>query len=127
MTTQQTDAQQLHIDHKLWSNELNFFSDELSIFENRLSDLVQRDRNAEMLAKLEHYQNQFIRQKEVLDEIRHEIGLHEKKMASLMKDNQSIPEDMKHHHTQVAERMGDYRRIYNDLKTDFQQYLVEWL
>ncbi|MGA1583322.1 MAG: hypothetical protein ACO4CH_08710 [Saprospiraceae bacterium] len=126
MTTSH-DAGQLHIDHTLWNKELNFYADELAVFENRLSDLVQKDRNAEMLAKLEHFQNQFIRQKEVLDELSHEIGLHEQKMARLLKNNQSLTDDLRAHHDQVAERMGDYRRIYSDLKTEFQRYLVKWI
>lgn len=126
-TTNQADASQLHMDHTLWSKELSFFADELAVFENRLSDLVRKGHDPEMLAQLEHYQNQFIRQKEVLDELRHEIGLHEQKIAHLLKDNKGIPSDMKTHHDQVAEQMGDYRRIYNDLKTAFQRYLVQWM
>ena len=32
----------LHFEHRLWANELNFFADELKIYEHRLEELVNK-------------------------------------------------------------------------------------
>jgi len=34
---------ELHFEHKLWTSKMRFYMDELSIFENHLSELVQRN------------------------------------------------------------------------------------
>lgn len=127
MVTEMMNAQQLHVDHKLWENELNFFVDELKIFEKRLSELVSKNNDREMLAKLEHFQNQFIRQKEVLDHISHDIKVHEQQIAGALLNNKDISPDLKEAHGKVAEQMADYRRIYGDLKYEFQHFLLKWL
>ena len=50
----------LHFEHNLWRAELLFWEDELKSFNNRLSELVKRWTDKEVLAQLEHFQNQFV-------------------------------------------------------------------
>ena len=68
---------QLHEEHKQWLNNLNFYKDELVIMQNRISEIAQKNSAKEILANVEHFQNQFIIQKEQIDIISHEIKLHE--------------------------------------------------
>ena len=125
MPTLQKDAQILHFQHTLWQNELSFFEDELRIFERRLGELVQRVEDRTALAKLEHFQNQFIRQKEVLDELKHDIKVHDQALARLLQQDDSPDENDAERHREVDEQMVAYRKIYNDLKANFHQFMKE--
>ncbi len=51
---------QLHEDHKQWLNNLIFYKDELKIMQNRIAEISQKNSSKEVLAYIEHFQNQFI-------------------------------------------------------------------
>ena len=63
----------LHNDHELWLNKLAFCKEEISILEHRMEEIAKRNTGYEVMAELEHFQNQYIRQREVIDELRHEL------------------------------------------------------
>jgi hypothetical protein len=44
----------LHFERGQWQSELAFWNDELKLFKNRLSELVTRWTDKEVLAQLEH-------------------------------------------------------------------------
>ena len=121
------DTAQLHFEHQVWSKELSFFADEIKIYENRLSDLVSGSNNKEMLAGLEHFQNQFIRQKEVLDQLDRNIRVHEQHLAGLAAKNmESAPSDSGVQET-MREEMNQFRKIYSELKTEFFKFMGKWM
>ncbi|MFM8449092.1 MAG: hypothetical protein ACKOAY_03215 [Haliscomenobacter sp.] len=127
MSVLSADLQILHFEHKVWMNELDFFAGELVFFENRLSDLVMRYREVEVLAKLEQFQNQFIRQKEVLDKLMRDIHVHEQKIGIKLQQNEDIQDTFLEIHNEMRTRMASYRKIYGELKTDFFQFLSKWV
>jgi hypothetical protein len=118
----------LHYDHKIWLNELNFYSDELKIFKERLEYVIKRNTEKDFLAQAERFQNQFIRQKEVRDEVRHEIKQAENQIEKFAKDH-PIAIDHVHfnYHTQLAEQMETYRSLYMEMKQEFMKFLVKWM
>ncbi|MCB0790328.1 MAG: hypothetical protein H6595_13720 [Flavobacteriales bacterium] len=118
----------LHFDHRLWINRLQFYKDEISIFEHRLEDIVKRNTHTEVLANVEHFQNQYIRQREVIDELRHDIKQHEN---FLEKESIDRPTAIDHRlfgdHTELRDRMETFERLYHELKNEFQQWLAKWM
>ncbi len=126
MVTTTKSIENLHYEHRLWMNELSFFSDELKIYEHRLEDLVQKNNNTTVLSLLEQFQNQFIRQREVLDELTHNIKVHEQKIGEAIRRNQEIPADPDLH-AYMMDEMESYRRIYRDLKRKFYSFLAKHL
>jgi hypothetical protein len=120
------DLQVLHFEHKTWVNELEFIEGELNFFENRLSDLVMRYREVEVLAKLEQFQNQFIRQKEVLDQLLRDIRVHEQAIGFQLQKELEVQDKFLDDHSELRSRMGSYRKIYGELKTAFFQFLAQW-
>ncbi len=127
MSTVKVDVQNLHFEHRLWTNELSFFEDELVIFEKRLSELVQKYTDRDMLSQLEHFQNQFIRQKEVLDELKHDIKVHDQAIGRMMKADKAANNDDVDRHVQMGDKMQTYRNIYGDLKEQFYDFLAKWM
>ena len=68
--------QVVHFEHRLWVNELDFFADEIRIYERQLEELIRKSAEKDAMQELEQFQNQFIRQKEVLDTLQHDIHIH---------------------------------------------------
>lgn len=127
MIAEKTDVQRLHFEHKLWMNELQFFADEIAIFEHRLEEVLQRHPDEkEALIRLEQFQNQFIRQKSVLEELRHDINIHEQTISNLLKSGFSTPEHKINDHSKIRESMDSFNSIYTELKASFYAYMLQW-
>ena len=118
--------EKIHFDHRLWMNELSFFSDELKIYEHRLEDLVTKNNTGKVLSLLEQFQNQFIRQREVLEELHHGIKVHEQKIGEAMRRGEEDPVDPEFHNS-MKEEMESFRNIYTDLKRKFYSFLAKYL
>ncbi|MCB0560999.1 MAG: hypothetical protein H6573_29295 [Lewinellaceae bacterium] len=117
--------QAVHFEHRLWVNELNFFADELKIYEHQLEELVTKADRKEAMQELEQFQNQFIRQKEVLDALQHDIHIHEQKLSEAVQEQQKLPLDPEYHNF-LKEQMESFRSIYAELKKRFYLFLNKW-
>lgn len=118
----------LHKEHKEWRSQLAFYKDEINVFESRLSELVQRFTAQKVLAEIERYQNQFIRQKEVIDIINHDIGVKHRKLEQFSRKNPKQTEQAVYSdHDKLREDMDAFRRIYKDLKKDYNKLLLKLL
>ncbi|WMI69531.1 hypothetical protein [Mangrovimonas sp. YM274] len=114
----------LHFEHKQWERELLFLEDELQSFNNRLEELVERWTHHSVLAQLEHYQNQFIRQHEIIDSLLHDINVHETDMFEHDKKGElAMNFNLAKKHFLLRERMETQRMIYHDLKREFFKFL----
>jgi len=117
----------LRYDHHIWENELNFYKNELFIFENRLVDMLDRDPNRDLLRELEQFQNQFIRQKEVVDELNHKIHLYDDQLrgipAQIMLEKTSNEIEK---HKDLEDDLQINRRLYFDLRNRFNSYLLKY-
>ncbi|MEL7122390.1 MAG: hypothetical protein AAFO07_23295 [Bacteroidota bacterium] len=113
-----------HLDHQVWNNQLNFYADELKIFENYLSKLVGKLSNRDLLAEVEHFQNQFIRQKEVLDQLKHDIKVNEQRLSREIQNGFRMSEEDQKVHEKLREQVLIFDRIYKELKVEFQQFLL---
>src|SRR5580704_2080535 len=56
-----------------WKHELSSFKQEIRHFEKHLEELSVRKLPKDLLAQVEHFQNSFICQKEVIDKLRHDL------------------------------------------------------
>ena len=118
----------LHFELNLWLNELKFYKDEIKIFNRRLEDIVSRDTSKEVMQQLEHFQNQYIRQSEVIDELRHEVKQHENILEQEVLNN---PVTVDHRnfedHTELRDQADQFKKIYHDLKIEFMSFLTKWM
>ncbi len=118
----------LHFEHQQWRSEIAFWEDELKSFKNRLSELVMRWTDKNVLAQLEHYQNEFIIHQEIIDTLQHDINLHETNMAELsIRDEDSIDTTFAKKHLEFRNRMEAQRQIYADLKSEFYKFLAKYM
>lgn len=118
----------LHFEHDMWLNAIKFYRDELVIFESRLAEVSSKNSSIEVKAQVEHFQNQFIREREVLDHLRHDIKAHENELIQYAKDH---PVALDHvyfrNHTDLEERMSTFVKIWKELRADYMKFLRDWM
>ena len=118
----------LHFEHNQWKRELFFWEDELKSFQNRLEDLLKRWTKKEMLVQLEHYQNQFILQDEVINTLQEDIHIHEISIAAASKKGKDLLDTaLVKKHIEFRNRMEVQRHIYRDLKKEFFKFLTKYM
>ena len=116
----------LHAEHVSWLNKLAFYRDDLKIFESRLGEVVKQNTKKELLARAEHFQNQFILQKEQIDILKHEIKLHESAMEKNIKENSTAVDHRKvQDHTGHREKMLRFEELFHDLRREYYTWLSE--
>src|SRR6478752_1055082 len=77
----------LHEERRNWLNTLSFTLDEMDSMKKRLSEIVAANNKIEVTAQSEHFQNQFILQRNIMDVLRHDINETENEMAKQIEAN----------------------------------------
>lgn len=118
----------LHFEHQHWNSELAFWEDELKTFKNRLSELVSRWTDKQVLVQLEHYQNQFILHGGIIEDLQEIIEKHEMRMAGHSSKGEDVLDtDLVKKHLEFRKQMETQRQIYADLKKEFFRFLSEYM
>ena len=129
MVTTTISVKSLHLEYQLWIRELTFYKEEIRIFENHLESLITKNTNHLMRAQAEHFQNQFILQKEVIDHLKHDLHVSEKQLAAFVKElsGNHLENVRMDNHPVLRDRMATFRKIYKDIRAEFRQYESEWM
>ena len=111
-----------------WKHELSLFKQEIRHFEQHLESMSTKNLPKDLLAHIEHFQNSFICQKEVIDKLRHDLPDSRHKVEHVFKNLYSMPEpEGSHAHDVLRDRMDTFRRIYVEVRNDFQRFETEWM
>ncbi|MBT8195131.1 MAG: hypothetical protein KJO64_01790 [Bacteroidia bacterium] len=113
----------LHSEHNEWQNKIKFYRDELKEFNTQLTGLVSKTAPNDVLVSVEHFQNQFIRQNEVLDIMRHDFKQHENKIEALQENGQSNGVDINALHAEEKERLEHFEKLFQELRNEFHLFL----
>jgi hypothetical protein len=119
----------LHLEYQIWITELNFDIQLLKVFEDHLAHLASRNRSKSMMPRIEQFQNQFIRQREVIDELKHDLNVSEKQLAAFLRDMAPIGYENERldNHPELRERFFTFRSLFEDLKIRFRYFEAEWM
>lgn len=116
----------LHHDHREWLNALQFHKQDLAIQEHRLQDIVQRNTGVQVMAGVEHFQNRFIREHEVIDELRHDIKQAENALEKEMKEHPvAIGRRFFSDHDDLRDRYRTFEKLQHELKQEFRLWLAK--
>ena len=77
----------LHQEHLEWLNKLDFYKDDIAILKRRIEEVAAKNTGHDVMAMIEHFQNQLIIQRNELDEFRHAIKEHENELEAAVKSN----------------------------------------
>ena len=118
----------LHFEHKLWKRQLDFYRDELTIFDHRLEELVKRWSNIEVLSQLEQFQNRFVREREVIDELRHDIHEHATVLAQYAEEHPVAINHVRFEdQVSLRDRMETFQKLFDELKQSFLVFVARYL
>jgi hypothetical protein len=118
----------LHFEHNQWRRELFFWEDELRSFSSRLNELVSRWTKKDVLAQLEHYQNQFAIHENTINELQDHINLHETNISEHTKKGEDVlNQKLVKNHMEFRNRMEIERNLYNNIKKEFFRFLSQYM
>jgi hypothetical protein len=117
----------LHLEYRLWINELTFYKEEILIFERHLEELVNSYTGENISAEIEKFQNQFICQKEVIDVLKHDLNTSERQLAAFARElsGNALESVKMDNHVRLRERMITFRKLFTELKEDFRRFESE--
>ncbi|MFM8243456.1 MAG: hypothetical protein ACKN86_11675 [Crocinitomicaceae bacterium] len=115
------DQHQKHLDYL---NRLEFYTEEIAILKERLSEVTAKNTDKEGLKQFEHFQNQFIIQRNNIDELKHTIKIHENELQMEVAKN---PTAVDHRKVIVDDKTQDFIRYFeqniNELRKKFNLFL----
>lgn len=118
----------LHTERRNWLNILSFCMDEMDSMKNRLAEIVSANNKTETTAQAEHFQNQFIIQRDVLEVLSHDIHETESAMVKQIEAN-PVATDRKTapDHLELRDRVATFERLFTELKQEFNTFAAKTL
>lgn len=114
---------ELHPEVKAWMSYVNYVKDELKVYNLRLEEIIQKNSGKEVLAHIEHFQNQFIRQNEACDELLHDLHKAEKSYTDIAQSNSSAMRVLVDDEVDLRDRVETHRHILEGLTHEFRAFL----
>jgi hypothetical protein len=112
-----------------WQRGLDFYKDEIKIHTHRLSDVsgmyAPKD---EVKPQVEHFQNQFIVQRDNIDQLSHDLGSFEKKVSNeSQKMAAHISDTTLTEHDILRNRYTALEKTINELRHEHNIFLAKYI
>lgn len=108
-----------HKEHRQWLSKLDFYQDQIKIFQNELVQVLHRHPNyLSIIEHVDEYRGIFIKKLERIDEFRHQIILHEKRLSETLSPD---TEDLWDHST-MRIQVEEFIQEFEDLKQNFRRF-----
>ena len=115
-------------DHSFWRKGLDFYVDEIDLMETRLAEIAAKNTSFEARQGIEHFQNQFIVQRNNSDELKHEINLYVQKIGADSQQHAGhIDAALVTEHHKLQEQYEIFEKVMNGIRHEFKDYLAKWM
>lgn len=126
MKTSKVHMDSLHMDHRFWNTQLNFFKDELTIFSDWLGKVSQANTEPMVKIKVEQFQNRILLQDSAIEKISKAIKSHESHLAEEAKQNTVASDHLRFtDHTEIRNEVASASAIQETLKQEFNRFVAE--
>jgi hypothetical protein len=126
--TEKTFIYDQHTENQDWLKRLDFYKEELSILNERLVELTRKNNDSNFLKEVEHFQNQFLIQRNSIDELGHNIRANENQLIQEIKHNPVAVDHRKvEHHDAEADFIGYFEKNFANLRAEFNQFASKWM
>ena len=127
MTTQSFIYDQ-HLENQDWLKRLDFYKEELNILRERLQEVTSKNTNADFLKSVEHFQNQFLIQRNHVDELAHQIKANENLLVKEIEHNPVAVDHRKvESHDAETDFMVFFEKNFAELRAQFNVFLAKWM
>ncbi len=117
-----------HEENKIWMNNLLFYKDEIKIMNGRIAEIASKNTSTEVLAQVEHFQNQLLIQSNQIDTLKHEINIDNDTISKEIKKNTTAVEHRSiEDHAVIREGIVSFEKIFNSLKAELNGFLIKWM
>ena len=117
-----------HEENTQWVNKLQFYRDELQILNGRLEEITTKNNQEEVLKEVEHFQNQWIIQRNNIDEILHKVNENERSLQEEINSNPVAVDHRKvEYHAEEKNLVEGFEKNFNDLREDFNRFASKWM
>ena len=111
-----------------WNGNIDFYLADLDILKQRLLEVASQNTKPAIMESIEHFQNQFIVQKENLQTLKHNINAHKEKLVEeITAHNRIYNNDLvdTQHHLREAIQLSE--KIFLELKHSFYRFAAKVL
>ena len=117
-----------HLENHDWLKRLDFYKEEITILKERLDEVTKKNNASDFLKDVEHFQNQFIVQRNNIDELAHSIKKNEQ---GLVKEVNSNPVAVDHrkveNHLAEEDFIGYFEKNFAELRGEYNRFLSKWM
>ena len=115
-----------HYEHTEWLNVLSFYKDDIKIMQKRIEEIVQKNTSHDIMAQVEHFQNQLIIQQRNIDEMRDHIQQDEKLLVATVNKNIVAVDHRKvEDHTGERQDIAAFEKNFEDLRKNLNRFLAK--
>ena len=117
-----------HYEHTEWLNVLSFYKDDIKIMQKRIEEIVQKNTSHDIMAQVEHFQNQLIIQQRNIDEMRDHIQQDEKLLVATVNKNIVAVDHRKvEDHTGERQNIAAFEKNFEDLRKNLNRFLAKYM
>ena len=117
-----------HHENQDWMNRLRFYKEEIEILKERLGVVASKNSNEDVLAKVEHFQNQFIVQRNNIDEFSHAIKVNEAKLVDEVNKN-TVSSDHRtvEYNKEESDFIVYFETNFAKLREELNEFISKWM
>lgn len=115
-----------HYEHTEWLNVLSFYKDDIKVMQKRIEEIVQKNTANDIMAQVEHFQNQLIIQQNNIDNMRKHIEKDEQYLLSEVNKNMVAVDHRKvEDHTEERQDIAVFEKNFEDLRKNLNRFLAK--
>ncbi|MEO8412618.1 MAG: hypothetical protein ABI472_03125 [Ginsengibacter sp.] len=118
---------ELHAEITGWKSNIELVREDISIYQQQLKEIVRKNNSEELLKAVEHFQNQFIRQLEVSDELLHDLHATDHELALDAGEGPDSELIEAKDQTALRDRANTYDKLFIELKNEYHLFLEKWM
>lgn len=114
-----------NVEYAEWLSEIDFYKVELAKMQQQLGDFLPTFYKSSFAAMVERFQNRFIRQREVIDYLRHDVKQHENDIQLLqLNPTPELRDKVSRIHMRLRGDMNTFIDLFVELERDFSDFLA---
>jgi len=117
-----------HQEHTVWLNKLSFYADDMAIMQKRIEEIAKKNTVKEVLAKVDHFQNQLLIQQKNISDIKHHIQKDEKQLTgNVLKNETAVDHRKTEDHAGERADVKAFEDNFNQLRKELNHFAAQWM
>jgi hypothetical protein len=120
-----TSSASIEKEHITWLKHLDFYKAQLVVMEKELALFAKESTSKKVGPKVEQFQNQFIRQRDVIDTLKHNVKQHENEIERMTRFALEYLRDrVTRDHLILKEEYKRFVELFIEMEQDFHDFLA---